>query len=100
MTETGGGQSLIMSILLTVVHDYGENSLLLIELPSIFGPCQPGQGHHNSICQLQWALLPNPPCQLSLWDETGVPGENPRPASFGRALTFYSFHMRTGFESH
>jgi hypothetical protein len=20
----------------------------------------------------------NPPCQLSLWEETGVPGENPR----------------------
>jgi hypothetical protein len=37
-----------------------------------------GQGHHNSICQLLWALLPNPPCQLSLWEETGVPGENPR----------------------
>jgi hypothetical protein len=39
---------------------------------------QLGQGHHNSICQLLWALLPNPPCQLSLWEETGVPGENPR----------------------
>ena len=23
-------------------------------------------------------LLPIPPCQLSLWEETGVPGENPR----------------------
>jgi hypothetical protein len=23
-------------------------------------------------------FLPNPPCQLSLWEETGVPGENPR----------------------
>jgi hypothetical protein len=22
--------------------------------------------------------VPNPPCQLSLWEETGVPGENPR----------------------
>ena len=21
---------------------------------------------------------PNPPCQLSLWEETGAPGENPR----------------------
>jgi hypothetical protein len=30
--------------------------------------CQLGQGHHNSICQLMWALLPNPPCQLSLWE--------------------------------
>jgi hypothetical protein len=49
-------------------------SLLFISL------CQLGQGHHNSICQLLWALfcLPNPPCQLSLWEETGVPGGNPR----------------------
>jgi hypothetical protein len=23
-------------------------------------------------------VYPNPPCQLSLWEETGVPGENPR----------------------
>ena len=23
-------------------------------------------------------VLPNPPCQLSLWEETGVPGKNPR----------------------
>ena len=23
-------------------------------------------------------VLPNPPSQLSLWEETGVPGENPR----------------------
>jgi hypothetical protein len=36
------------------------------------------QGHHNSICQSLWALLPNPPCQLSLWEGTGVPGGNPR----------------------
>ena len=24
-----------------------------------------------------WSILPNQPCQLSLWDETGVPEENP-----------------------
>ena len=42
------------------------------------------------------AIKPNPPCQLSLWEETGVPGENPR-LSAERWL--YSFHMRTGFES-
>ena len=23
-------------------------------------------------------LKPNPPCQLSLWEEIGVPGENPQ----------------------
>ena len=43
------------------------------------------------------ALKPNPPCQLSLWEETGVPGENPR-LSVEHAL--YSIQMRTGFEVH
>ena len=32
--------------------------------------------------QLRWkgqlGANPNPPCQHSLWEETGVPGENPR----------------------
>ena len=42
------------------------------------------------------ALKPNPLCQLSLWEETDVPGENPR-LSAERWL--YSLHMRTGFES-
>ena len=37
-----------------------------------------GQGHHNSVSQLLGPVLPNPPSQLSLWEETGVPGENPR----------------------
>ena len=55
-----------------------------------------GQGHHNSVSQLLWARITYPPCQLSLWQETGVPGENPR-LSAERWL--YSFHMRTGFES-
>ena len=44
-----------------------------------------GQGHHNSICHF-FILLHNPLCQLSLWKETGVPGENPC-TTFGRALT-------------
>lgn len=26
------------------------------------------------------SVLPIPPCQLSLWGEAGVPGENPRPS--------------------
>ena len=42
------------------------------------------------------ALKPNPSCQLSPWEGTGVPGENPR-LSAERWL--YSFHMKTGFES-
>ena len=40
------------------------------------------QGHHNSMSQSLWArmtYLTLSPCrQLSLWEETGVPGENPR----------------------
>ena len=34
-------------------------------------------GHpHEGAFQNQYT--PNPPSQLSLWEETGVPGENPR----------------------
>jgi hypothetical protein len=47
------------------------------------------------ICPLTY--VPNPPCQLSLWEETGVPGENPRLSAERWLLLF---HMRTGFESH
>ena len=32
---------------------------------------------------------PNPPCQHSLWEETGVPGKN--PTAFGTALTNSSY---------
>jgi hypothetical protein len=34
-------------------------------------------------------VYPNPSCQLSLWEETGAPGENPQLSA---ALT-ESFHM-------
>ena len=37
-----------------------------------------GQGHYNSVSQLLWVLITYPPCQLSLWEETRVPGENSR----------------------
>ena len=30
------------------------------------------------INDLPLTYVPNPPCQLSLWEETGVPGENTR----------------------
>jgi hypothetical protein len=33
-------------------------------------------------------LCVNPPCQLSLWEETGVPGENPRLSAERRLLLF------------
>jgi hypothetical protein len=46
---------------------------------------------------VDWTLLPNPPCQLSLWEETGVPGGR---HDFRQSVDFYSFRMRTGFESH
>ena len=38
----------------------------------------PQQGYHNSVSQLLLPILPIPPCQLSLWEETRVPGENPQ----------------------
>ena len=44
--------------------------------------------------QLLWARITYP-CQLSLWEETGVPGENPR-LSQGVDYTLY---MRIRFES-
>jgi hypothetical protein len=58
-------------------HECSYNCFLLIylALPTRAGSPQ------QQICQLLclWALsLPNPPCQLSLWEETGAPGENPR----------------------
>jgi hypothetical protein len=31
-----------------------------------------------SCCIFPLTYVPNPPCQLSLWEETGVPGGNPR----------------------
>ena len=34
-----------------------------------------------SYLQLIGDTQPNPPCQLSLWEETGVLGENPRPSA-------------------
>jgi hypothetical protein len=36
------------------------------------------QQHIMPITVGPFFFLPNPPCQLSLWEETGVPGENPR----------------------
>jgi hypothetical protein len=35
-------------------------------------------------------VYPNPPCQLSLWEETGEPGENPR-LSTDRWLTLFTW---------
>ena len=41
---------------------------------------------------------PNPPCQLSLWEETGAPGENPR-LSAERRLTLFTW-VRTENRTH
>jgi hypothetical protein len=43
-------------------------------------------------------VYPNPPCQLSLWEETGAPGENPR-LSAERWLTLYT-RVRTENRTH
>ena len=40
--------------------------------------CQLGQGGHKQHMSITVGPLPNPPCQLSLWEETEVPGENQR----------------------
>ena len=45
---------------------------ILLDLPTRAGSPQ----QHKPITV--GPFLPNPPCQLSLWEETGVPGENPR----------------------
>ena len=34
-------------------------------------------------------VLPNPPCQLSLWEENGVPAENPRLSAERWLYSFY-----------
>ena len=39
------------------------------------------QGHHNTYANYCGPALPNPACQLSLWEETGVHGGNPRPSA-------------------
>ena len=46
---------------------------ILLDLPTRAGSPQ----QHKPITVGPF-FLPNPPCQLSLWEETGVPGENPR----------------------
>jgi hypothetical protein len=44
--------------------------------------------------------LPYPPCQLSLWEETGVPGENPRPSDILERLRFcFIFKLKTSMTS-
>jgi hypothetical protein len=48
---------------------------------------------HNSICQSLWALLPNPPCQLSLWEETGVPGGNSRLSAERWLFTLFTWGL-------
>jgi hypothetical protein len=44
------------------------------------------------ICSL--AYMFNPPCQLSLWEETGVTGKT---QDFWQSVDFYFFHMKAGF---
>jgi hypothetical protein len=44
---------------------------------------------HTSLMICPLTYVPNPPCQLSLWEETGVPGENPR-LSVERWLLLFS----------
>ena len=47
--------------------------------------------------QLRWkgqlGANPNPPCQHSLWEETGVPGENPRLSAEHWLTLFAKYHV-------
>ena len=36
---------------------------------------------------------PNTPCQHSLWEETGIPGENPRLSVEGTLFTQVLYHV-------
>ncbi len=44
-------------------------------------PTRAGSPQRTAYANYCGPALPNPPCQLSLWEETGVPGENPRPSA-------------------
>ena len=44
----------------------------------------------KNCCYQCVSCYPNPPCQLSLWEETGAPGENPR-LSTERWLTLFTW---------
>ena len=56
-----------------------------------------GHGYYNSISQYCVPDLPNTPCQLSLLEETGVPGQN---LELRGSVNLYSFHRKTGLESY
>jgi hypothetical protein len=43
------------------------------------------------ICLLTY--VPNPPCQLSLWEETGVPGKNPRLSAERWLFTLFTWGL-------
>jgi hypothetical protein len=45
-------------------------------------------------------VYPNPPCQLSLWEETGAPGENPRLSAECWRTLFTRVHTWVPHESH
>ena len=53
--------------------------------------------HAGSLIMPPLTYVFNPPSQLSLWEEIAKPEET---HDFWQSIGFYSFHMRTGFESH
>jgi hypothetical protein len=52
---------------------------------------------HTSLTICLLTYVPNPPCQLSWGRKHEYPAET---HDFRQSVDFYSFHMRTGFESH
>jgi hypothetical protein len=48
---------------------------------------------HISLMICPLTCVPNPPCQLSLWEETGVPGENPRLSAERCLFTLFAWGL-------
>ena len=83
------------SILLTSVNNVGSKTLF----KPVFNNIVLQAGVFCCVDYLSWQQLwyyflncvyPNPPCQLSLWEEIGAPGENPR-LSAERWLTLFTW---------
>ena len=53
------------------------NSLFKVDERREWLPNTPKSNAHVTNAR-PYTVYPNPPSQLSLWEETGVPGENPR----------------------
>ena len=72
--------------------------LIMNEFLAIFCKILCNRHQCNSFIFLRVHHLPNLVCQFSLCEETGIPVGSPAASFLG--VDLYSFHIRTGFESH